>query len=161
LFKSCDQIVWFIAKDLTQSQHLETAKSIPAFHQWADHEGPCSFKENEDVWTKDEEKLGKQSIRFNNTLKQFKGFTALTDLKMNILSELVFRQEKKCYREIYWLNECLKAKNEGKGDFWIDTPYALIQSIFSQKKHQSTRKSSKMPVTLKLILKIAKRFRST
>jgi hypothetical protein len=58
------------------------------------YEGPCSFKENEDVWTKDEEKLGKQSIRFNNTLKQFKGFTALTDLKMNILSELVFRQEK-------------------------------------------------------------------
>jgi hypothetical protein len=76
----------------------------------------CSFHENSDVINEDEEKLEIGNRVFNESLQELQGLAELTDLKVNFLSELVSRGERQCYREIYWLNECLKSKKLGNGN---------------------------------------------
>jgi hypothetical protein len=67
--------------------------------------------------TKDETKLYSTALGWKISKAYLEDFAALTDIKANYLSELVSQYGTKCYKFLYWLNECLKNRKGTNSKF--------------------------------------------
>jgi hypothetical protein len=70
---------------------------------------------------------------FNSSMEVVESWAQSTDLKKNFLTELMFRGQEKCIREIYWLNMCLLEKSEGNG-LYLSSFLSKTQKVISTAK---------------------------